>query len=163
VTSAAAACAHTRRMMSGSPAWKPQATLALVTTCSRPGSSPMVQAPNPSPTSALRSMVGTGGRASSGSPEPVDSSRRGAAMHGVSRNTLREAFRYLAKDRLVTHELNRGVFVRVPTLDDIAELYRCRRFVECAAIHGFDGNRQALDPVYEALDLAAERRAAEDW
>ncbi|MGV9633103.1 GntR family transcriptional regulator [Nocardia rhamnosiphila] len=85
------------------------------------------------------------------------------AALGVSRNTLREAFRYLAKDRLVTHELNRGVFVRVPTLDDIAELYRCRRFVECAAIRGFDGNREALDMVYEALEVAAERRAAGDW
>ena len=33
----------------------------------------------------------------------------------VSRNTLREAFRTLAEERLVVHELNRGVFVRVPT------------------------------------------------
>lgn len=82
---------------------------------------------------------------------------------GVSRNTVREAFRYLAKDRLVTHELNRGVFVRVPTLDDIAELYRCRRFVECAAVRGFTGNAGELTPVYEALELAAGSREAGDW
>ncbi len=30
----------------------------------------------------------------------------------VSRNTLREAFRLLNHERLVVHELNRGVFVR---------------------------------------------------
>ncbi|MEU3504381.1 GntR family transcriptional regulator, partial [Streptomyces hundungensis] len=31
---------------------------------------------------------------------------------GVSRNTLREAFRLLTHERLLIHELNRGVFVR---------------------------------------------------
>lgn len=82
---------------------------------------------------------------------------------GVSRNTLREAFRYLAKDRLVTHQLNRGVFVRVPSLDDIAELYRCRRFVECAAVRGFSGDRVRLDPVYDALELAATKRESGEW
>lgn len=82
---------------------------------------------------------------------------------GVSRNTLREAFRYLAKDRLVTHELNRGVFVRVPTLEDVAELYRCRRIVECAAVRGFSGDKDALQPVHDALALAAEKHEAGDW
>src|SRR2546425_669433 len=42
-------------MILGSPAWNPQATLALVTTVSIASSSPRVQAPNPSPTSLLRS------------------------------------------------------------------------------------------------------------
>ncbi|MFE3001032.1 GntR family transcriptional regulator [Nocardia sp. NPDC059246] len=82
---------------------------------------------------------------------------------GVSRNTLREAFRYLAKDRLVTHELNRGVFVRLPTLDDIRELYRCRRLVECAAVRGFNGSAEALTPVHEALTMAREKSNEGDW
>ena len=34
---------------------------------------------------------------------------------GISRNTLREAFRMLTKDGLVKHAQNRGVFVAIPT------------------------------------------------
>src|SRR3712207_1477016 len=43
-------------MVSGSPAWKPHATFALDTTCSRASSSPSRHTPNPSPRSAFRSM-----------------------------------------------------------------------------------------------------------
>src|SRR5690349_15428303 len=42
-------------MVTGSPAWKPQATLALVTSWNIRASSPMVHEPNDSPRSALRS------------------------------------------------------------------------------------------------------------
>ena len=57
----------------------------------------------------------------------------GAAL-GVSRNTLREAFRLLSHERLLVHQLNRGVFVRVLTAEDVIDLYRVRRLVECAAV-----------------------------
>jgi DNA-binding GntR family transcriptional regulator len=56
---------------------------------------------------------------------------------GVSRNTLREAFRLLAHEKLLVHELNRGVFVRRPEAADVLDLYRLRRFVECAAVREF--------------------------
>jgi DNA-binding GntR family transcriptional regulator len=56
---------------------------------------------------------------------------------GVSRNTLREAFRLLAHEKLLVHELNRGVFVRRPETADVLDLYRVRRFVECAAVREF--------------------------
>src|SRR3954470_5260970 len=56
-TPPATAPAHTRRIVDGSPAWKPQATFALVTTPSSASSSPSFQTPNPSPRSALRSIV----------------------------------------------------------------------------------------------------------
>ena len=45
---------------------------------------------------------------------------------GVSRNTLREAFRLLTHERLLVHELNRGVFVRVLTVEDVEDIYRTR-------------------------------------
>ncbi|MFF3140625.1 GntR family transcriptional regulator, partial [Streptomyces sp. NPDC057927] len=45
---------------------------------------------------------------------------------GVSRNTLREAFRLLTHERLLVHELNRGVFVRVLTIEDVEDIYRTR-------------------------------------
>lgn len=52
---------------------------------------------------------------------------------GVSRNTLREAFRLLADNGLLVHELNRGVFVRTLTPEDIGDLYQVRRIIEGAA------------------------------
>jgi hypothetical protein len=58
VTPAAAASRQVRAMVLGSPAWKPQATLALVTWRKTAASSPMVQLPKDSPTSLFRSMKG---------------------------------------------------------------------------------------------------------
>lgn len=53
---------------------------------------------------------------------------------GISRNTLREAFRLLAHEKLLVHELNRGVFVRSLSRADVVDLFRVRRLIECAAI-----------------------------
>ena len=72
----------------------------------------------------------------------------------VSRNTLREAFRLLTRDRLLVHELNRGVFVRTLTADDVTEIYRVRRLLECAAVR-----RPVGDP---AAALARARQAVSD-
>ncbi|MFC9548289.1 GntR family transcriptional regulator [Streptomyces sp. NPDC056956] len=82
---------------------------------------------------------------------------------GVSRNTLREAFRLLTHERLLVHELNRGVFVRVLAVEDVEDIYRTRRLVECAVVRGLGAPPHRLD----ALDAAVEegRRAARegDW
>ena len=53
---------------------------------------------------------------------------------GVSRNTLREAFRLLSHERLLDHRLNRGVFVRVLSVEDVADLYQVRRVIEGVAV-----------------------------
>jgi len=53
---------------------------------------------------------------------------------GVSRNTLREAFRLLSHERLVMHHLNRGVFVRMLSADDVHDVYAVRRIIEIGAI-----------------------------
>lgn len=53
-----------------------------------------------------------------------------AAALEVSRNTVREAFRLLAHERLVEHALHRGVFVRTVGPDGIRAMYRTRRLVE---------------------------------
>ncbi|MDQ1013347.1 DNA-binding GntR family transcriptional regulator [Streptomyces sp. V4I23] len=53
---------------------------------------------------------------------------------GISRNTLREAFRLLTHERLLVHELNRGVFVRMLTVQDVTDIYRVRKLIECAAV-----------------------------
>ena len=52
----------------------------------------------------------------------------------VSRNTLREAFRLLTHERLLLHEPYRGVSVRVLSADDVSDLYRVRKVVECGIV-----------------------------
>ena len=52
---------------------------------------------------------------------------------GVSRNTLREAFRLLCHERLAVHEMNRGIFVPVLTNADVADIYKLRRLIEGGA------------------------------
>lgn len=89
----------------------------------------------------------------------------GAAL-GVSRNTLREAFRLLTHEGLLVHEFNRGVFVRALSAEDVRDLYRVRRILEVAALHGPPGpdTRPAGDrlaPVRDAV-LEGERAAAEE-
>lgn len=81
--------------------------------------------------------------------EPVISSAL-----GVSRNTLRESFQLLAHERLAVHELNRGVFVRELTTEDIGDLYVVRRAVECGAL------RRAAER--SPVDLSALERALGD-
>lgn len=56
----------------------------------------------------------------------------------ISRNTLREAYRLLIHEGLLSQELNRGMFVRVPSVDDVADIYRVRRLVECEAVRRLD-------------------------
>lgn len=88
---------------------------------------------------------------------------------GVSRNTLREAFRLLTHERLLVHRLNRGVFVRVLTVDDVADIYRTRRLVECAVVRGLgregSGEGDLEEPPFALDALAAavaEGRTAAD-
>ncbi|MEU9214773.1 GntR family transcriptional regulator [Streptomyces sp. NPDC048415] len=82
---------------------------------------------------------------------------------GVSRNTLREAFRLLTHERLLVHELNRGVFVRVLTVDDVEDIYRTRRLVECAVVRGLGKPPYAVEGL--AQSVADGQRAARegDW
>lgn len=81
----------------------------------------------------------------------------------VSRNTLREAFRTLTEERLVVHQLNRGVFVRVPTATDVSELYDVRRLVECAAVATHPVGATGLEAVAETLSRADAMARLDDW
>ena len=79
---------------------------------------------------------------------------------GVSRNTLREAFRLLTHERLLVHRLNKGAFVRVLTAADIADIYRVRNLVECAAVRGLEEPPYPLEPVAAAVGGGRTRRRA---
>lgn len=90
---------------------------------------------------------------------------------GVSRSTLREAFRQLGHERLLVHEFNRGVFVRELTVDDVRDLYEMRRIVECGAVRRAGvraGGRvpppaPLLDPVGAAVAEGEAAAGAERW
>ncbi|MFD3536365.1 GntR family transcriptional regulator [Streptomyces sp. NPDC058664] len=82
---------------------------------------------------------------------------------GVSRNTLREAFRLLTHERLLVHELNRGVFVRVLAVDDVDDIYRVRRLVECAVVRDLGQPPYALDALAATVVEGETATRAGDW
>ncbi|MFJ8666653.1 GntR family transcriptional regulator [Streptomyces sp. NPDC093600] len=82
---------------------------------------------------------------------------------GVSRNTLREAFRLLTHERLLVHELNRGVFVRVLAVEDVADIYRTRRLVECAVVRSLGEPPFGLDGLVAAVEEGERAARAADW
>ena len=83
---------------------------------------------------------------------------------GVSRNTLREAFRLLCHERLTVHAMNRGIFVSVLTKADVVDLYRLRRMLEGGAARRAGSApvqlRQAVSAAVEDGEAAA---AAGAW
>ncbi|GCD39377.1 GntR family transcriptional regulator [Streptomyces chrestomyceticus JCM 4735] len=84
---------------------------------------------------------------------------------GVSRNTLREAFRLLTHERLLVHQLNRGVFVRIVTVADLDDIYRVRTLVECAAVRSLGEPPHpvgAMEAAVVAGETAFEERAWRD-
>ena len=85
----------------------------------------------------------------------------GSAL-GVSRNTLREAFRLLTHERLLVHEFNRGVFVRRLTVADVHDLYRFRRLLEGGALRSASPSAR-FDDVRRAVEEGEEAAAAGRW
>ena len=83
---------------------------------------------------------------------------------GVSRNTLREAFRLLTHDGLLVHRLHRGVFVSELDAYELWDLYRLRRILECGVVRSLttvdDEQRRQLSAEVVAAEEAAARG---DW
>lgn len=86
-----------------------------------------------------------------------------SARFAVSRNSLREAFRLLTKDGLLRHEANRGVFVAVPTMASIIDIYRVRRMLECGALRQAWSGHPAIRTMRAAVEEAAAARERADW
>jgi DNA-binding GntR family transcriptional regulator len=82
---------------------------------------------------------------------------------GISRNTLREAFRLLAHERLVIHEPHRGVFVRTLDAADVRDIYTMRRLVECAAVRVENAPPEAVAEIRAVVDAADTAVAEERW
>jgi DNA-binding GntR family transcriptional regulator len=82
----------------------------------------------------------------------------------VSRNTLREAFRLLSRERLLVHHMHRGVFVNRPTSEDVRDLFNARRSLELPAVRrASDAPAELVRAVGAAVDEGERARAEEDW
>ncbi|NTF33634.1 GntR family transcriptional regulator [Rhizobium skierniewicense] len=81
----------------------------------------------------------------------------------VSRNSLREAFRLLTKDGLLRHEANRGVFVSAPSTDQIIDIYRVRRMLECSALRQAWPRHPATTTMRDAVEYAKIHRDLKQW
>lgn len=86
-----------------------------------------------------------------------------AAALGVSRNTVREAFRALSREGLVEHALHRGVFVREVSAHDVQDIYRTRRLLEPLGLRAA-ADRPAVIRALDEIVAGAETAAAGgDW
>ena len=82
---------------------------------------------------------------------------------GISRNTLREVFRMLTKEGLVKHAPNRGVFVAIPSIASIIDIYRVRRMIECQALAQAYSSHPAKKKMREAVETSLRCRTVGDW
>lgn len=81
----------------------------------------------------------------------------------ISRNTLREVFRMLTQEGLLRYEPNRGVYVAVPDMAAILDIYRIRRLIECDALAHAYPLHPAVVKMEAAVEEAREYRQSCDW
>ena len=82
----------------------------------------------------------------------------------VSRNTLREAFRVLAHERLLVHHVNRGMFVHDPSRDDVVADFGLRRILELSALQMRERHTpERIAAMRAAVDAGASAAAVDDW
>ncbi|MBU2956150.1 GntR family transcriptional regulator [Paracoccus sp. 1_MG-2023] len=81
----------------------------------------------------------------------------------VSRNTLREVFRLLTREGLLTHLPNRGVSVAVPSMAAVLDIYRVRRLIEVPAIANARPRHPAIGAMAAAMAAAQDARGRGDW
>ncbi|MGV4985736.1 GntR family transcriptional regulator [Streptomyces sp. NRAIS4] len=81
----------------------------------------------------------------------------------VSRNTLRESFHLLAKQRLLMHRFSQGTFVRVLSIGDIVDIFRVQRVVECAVLESLDTPLNSIDGVESAVAAAESSASLGIW
>jgi DNA-binding GntR family transcriptional regulator len=86
-----------------------------------------------------------------------------AAALGISRNTVREAFRALSREGLVEHTLHRGVFVRRIWAADVRDIYRTRRLLEPLGLRAIGTDPAPLGALTRNVAAAEAAAGAGDW
>jgi DNA-binding GntR family transcriptional regulator len=99
------------------------------------------------------------GRFAPGTPLPE--AALSAALQ-ISRNTVREAFRTLTAEHLLTHEPHKGVMVRELTPEDVRDIYKLRRMFELSAFDLAIETQQQLDVNQIAKTVAEAEVLASD-
>ncbi|GAB3310480.1 GntR family transcriptional regulator [Epidermidibacterium keratini] len=87
-----------------------------------------------------------------------------ASSYGVSRNTVREAFRLLQSQGLTEHRRHKGTVVRRVSGDDVRDIYTVRRALELRAIEQINqASAEHLVAIERAVCAAEAARDAERW
>jgi DNA-binding GntR family transcriptional regulator len=81
----------------------------------------------------------------------------------VSRNTLREVFRLLTREGLLTHLPNRGMSVAVPSMASILDIYRVRRMIELPALAQAWPRHEGVARMAQAVQVADDCCQNQDW
>lgn len=81
----------------------------------------------------------------------------------ISRNTLREVFRVLTQEGLLTYAPNKGVFVSIPDMAAIIDIYHVRRLIECNALEHAYPLHPAVQKMKDAVCDARQHEKVEDW
>ncbi len=87
-----------------------------------------------------------------------------ASSIGVSRNTVREAIRVLAREGIVTHQIHHGAVVTRLDARDVEDIFRVRRVLELAALGAVrDAQPDQLVGLADAVHQLEAAAAAGDW
>ena len=83
----------------------------------------------------------------------------------ISRNTVREAFRTLMGEHLLTYETHKGVAVRRLTVADVHDIYELRQLFELQALDRFAVGDLAAEAaeLAEPVTAGEQAGAAGDW
>lgn len=86
-----------------------------------------------------------------------------AEQFGVSRNTLREAFRGLGQEGVLTQIPNSGARVAIPSITSIIDVFRVRRIIEGQALLQAFPKHPAISTMRSAVEGAELARDEGDW
>lgn len=86
-----------------------------------------------------------------------------SAQFGISRNTLREVFRLLTSQSLLTYIPNRGVFVATPDEATVVDIYRVRRVIQKGAVQIAVPAHPALERMNALLEQAVLEQKNGNW
>jgi DNA-binding GntR family transcriptional regulator len=109
---------------------------------------------------ALRKMI-TRGDLAPGTPLPEVAL---ADSVGVSRNTIREALRVLAREGLISHLMHKGAAVATLREADVIDIFRVRRALELTAVAASaDATPDQLASLREAVEELRSAAESGEW